>query len=283
MGDVKTYIQSVRFNELDEGDICTLFNVILNARNLEQYVNFITFNYNSANSNGITSMYNKENKEIIFDMANLMRDRSSLFDNNTDYIKCSHIVTLYEILSGVEEVALANPSSNLQSSTLKIISSCEKDFKEEHYADGYRYFDINDKDIKVYIPSRGHHELYKTGTISPLLRYQKVKPIYDTIDIFTGLKPSCKEIASFYKSNVDLLYNGYSKESNTVTYPLYNYFTQRDYKEGGKILKHFFWYSDDNFISLYNASAHFSEKERIIYGMPIDICEYNSIRNRYKG
>ena len=282
MSDIKTSIQKNRFRDFSEQDILIFIESFLTERNLEKYVKSILFLNRREKTDSEVANYDANTEEIIFNMDNLNRLR--LFDSKCgiDPIAYNNVITLYEIFLAIEKVYLNNLGGDSYSNRLYIINEIMNEFNIALQRKDSKFFDDNDKDIKIFTPTSDSVEASKINTLSPIVRYTKVKALYDTIDIFNGLYTSINEIKLFYQGSLDLLYNGYIRNGNTISYPLYNYFSQLGNKEADRLLSRFSWYDKDIFKALNNASSKYPERERIIFGMPIDVCEHNLIRKRFE-
>lgn len=282
MSDIKTSIQKKRFCDFNEQDILIFIESFLTERNLEQYVKSILFLNRKDNIDTEVSNYDVNAEEIVFNMDNLNRLRLFESDGGIDPMAYNNVVTLYEIFIAIEKVYLNNLGGDILSNRLYLINEMMDEFNKICQKKNLKFFDDDDKDIKIFSSTSCSIETCKINTLSPIVRYMKVKALYDTIDIFNGLYTSINEIKFFYQGSLDLLYNGYIRNGNVISYPLYNYFSQMSDKKADRLLSKFCWYDKDIFKALNNASLKYSERERIIFGMPIDVCEHNLIRKRFE-
>lgn len=282
MSDLKTSIQKNRFCNFSEQDILIYIESFLAERNLEKYVKSILFSHADNKRDLEVANYDAFNKEMIFNMDVLNRLRFFDDKDGINPITYNNILTLYEIFMAIEKVYLNNLGGDSVSNRLYKLCLMEKEYNNLRKKEKEKYFDDNDSDMRIYKLTSNASESSKISTLAPITRYLKVKPLYDTIDTFTGLYSCSNEMKLFYQNAIDLLYNGYIKNGNTISYPLYNYFSQVSPKEADKILSKFAWYNPDIFKALNNVSSLYSERERIIFGMPIDFCEHSLIRKRFE-
>lgn len=274
MGDLKSSLARVRFEDLNLNHIMSFTESLLREKNLELFAKSINFSYASNQSFTSLTTYNKNNKQITFNLNNL--ETIKIPDN----IIYNHIVTMYEIYLAVEKVFIENLSNDVKYRTIVLIKQLVNQFNLDSLKYDERYYDDNDEDVKIFNCFHFCPKLDKISTISPVERYVRLQAFYETRDLISSLYTNTEELRLFCQNFIDLIYNGYVQKNNIISYPLYNYFSQRSDREGKKILKEFSWYSKDELKTLYNASSIYSERDRFIYGMPIDICEYNSIRKR---
>lgn len=274
MKDLKSLIARIRFEDLSVDHIVSFTELLLREKNLEYYVKTINFSYDSVHSFTNLSSYSITDKQITFSLKDLDTVR---IPENFVY---NHIITMYEIYLAIEKVFIENLNNDVKNSTLVLIKKMVEQYNLDSLKENNRYFDDNDKDVKIFEYSTFAPKINKLSTISPIDRYVRLKAFFETRDLIGSIYQNSEELNFFCQNFLDLIYNGYVCNNNIVMYPLYNYFSQKSEREAKRILKEFSWYSKDELKTLYNASSIYSERDRIIYGMPIDICEYNSIRKR---
>ena len=280
MLDMKSALLKLKFENLNEENILFFLEGLLRERDLDKYTRSVTFLQKCDSPYVDVSSYDQSTGQIVFNMAAL---RSlELPSNEIDIYPLiyNHIIGMYEIFLTVEKIFIENLTYNANYENLILLKNMVEKFNEEASKESGKYFDIDDKDIKIFQNDKHNSKLVKAETMSPLTRYIRLKALFSTIDFVSPFYGNSKELEYFYENSLYMVYNGYVKSGNIVQYPLYSYFSQRSDKEASKILKQFSWYDKDELRSLYNASSSYSVKDRIIYGMPIDMCEYNAIRKR---
>ena len=279
MLDMKSALLKLKFENLNEENILFFLEGLLRERDLDKYTRSVTFLQEKDPTCVDATSYDSSQGLITFNMGNL---RSLEISNDVDIypIIYNHIVCMYELYLTVEKIFVEHLSYNANYENLALIKKMVEEFNKGANKESGKYFDIDDKDVKIFKANMSGSKLAKAETMSPLTRYIRLKALYDTIDFVSSFYGNSRELKYFYENSLYMVYNGYVKNGNTIQYPLYSYFSQRSDKEATKILKQFSWYDKDELRTLYNASASYSEKDRLIYGMPIDICEYNAIRKR---
>ncbi|MBO4601299.1 MAG: hypothetical protein J5634_03620 [Bacilli bacterium] len=282
MQDVKTYLKRLYSKEITPEEIFNIFSMLLKENNLLNKVSYIRFiNDNNNHLSSDVAVYFKEQKTIIFDLKKLESKINEIDKSYFDDIVYSQIVTLNEIYIALEKVFVENIDSTYDHKELLNIKNLLIKYKENHDNEKNKYFDLNDNDVKVY--SKIKEDNIKIDMLSPIDRYIKLKAFFKTVDAIKCMYKNREELIDFYNNNVDIISNGYGKEGNTITYPIYNYFSKRNQKEGKKYLRECDWYEEDYMEMLSNVSNKYSFEERLIYGMPIDTCEYRLIRKNSEG
>ena len=282
MQDVKTYLKKLNSKELTPEEIFNIFSMLLKENNLlgkVSYIKFVCDNNNHFTSDA--SIYLKDQKTIIFDLKKLESKISEIDTSNYNKSIYSQIITLNEIFIALEKVFVENIDSTLDHKELLNLKNLLLKYKEDQENEKNKYFDINDNDVKVY--SKIKEDNIKVDILSPIDRYIKLKAFFKTVDTIKCMYIDRDELIDFYNNNIDIISNGYDKNKNDITYPIYNYFSKKNQKEGKRYLRECDWYEEDYIEMLSNVSKKYSFKERLIYGMPIDTCEYRLIRKNNEG
>lgn len=275
-----TYIKKLSCRDITKNDVYELLQRAIIQNKLCKYVEFVIFydEVNSVYSSDATS-YNKYDKTLSVDFNRICSLNINVKNGDSDVLMYNRMTLLNEIFLGIEKIKIEHLDHNMDQMELLKIKSAIKEYQDSFSLDDSKYFDEGDDDIKVFSKDTLNNVIRtKKNTISPIERYIKVKAMLDTIDLFKKICPNSKAIEWFKISNADVLANGYYRDKNIILYPLLSYFSQKNNKDEERYLDRFDWYHNDYLETLSSASKKYNYENRLMYGMPIDTCEYHLVR-----
>lgn len=275
-----TYIKKIGYRDISKNDVYELFQRAIIQNKLCKYVEFIIFDdkINSVYSSDATS-YDKYDKTISVDFNRILFQNFVIKNGDYDMLMYNRMTLVNEIFVGIEKVKIEQIDHDMKQIDLIKIKSAVNEYQESFAKDDSKYFDEGDDDIKVFSADSLDNALRtKKNTLSPIERYIKIKAMYETINLFKKICPNSIAIEWFKINNAEVLINGYYKEKNIILYPLLNYFSQKSNNDENKYLDRFDWYHKDYLETLSSASKEYNFEDRLMYGMPIDTCEYHLVR-----
>lgn len=275
---------SINRKRVDENYISELFDIIINGKNLNEYVRDYRIidecektgfksQYSVASYNGETKIITLSKEGIDIVVKNQMK-YSYLF-SDIEYFLYINLLATQIILHELEHVnqeKLIHTGSDMESKILMISSAYDIKLIEKLVMSKkinplvaflYEY-------IKV---EKYNNKYYKFYIYSPHERLAEIKSYQQIIDALSIFNQYSKRIIEFEKiCKLENMIKGYDDYSFSPTILFLKKLKKQEQ------LKQFDWYSDNSEEALKLSMQHYSLEERLKYGLPASIYEQEMIK-----
>jgi len=250
----------------EENDIETIVRYLACKNDVEKFITFPIEYSNEAETNlGNESPVEYYDNTLVINGTILQSRFDYDIDDYDEFCKYNTMILYKELSMAIEKVKM---------SVIRKCKANELSKVELEYLNANNDF-IYYENLKKSKPLTSK---YKT----PSERYLECKSFFDTYVEFHGMfKNNSSVMSRFITKHESIILDGYDRQGDNIC-PLYRFFSQRDDVDGKDYLRSFDWYDKNPMRAVQSASLSVKGNliDLVTCGMPIDMLDYQRLRNR---
>lgn len=275
---------SIKGKLVDKKYIESFIDIVVNAKRLSDYVTRIEVLKESNISKTISAEYYQSSKKIFVYKQGIVfllskREKYRVIFSDIEKVFYQNVIISQVILHELEHANQERIISKEKSLEANILKFSDTDYiGESMVIKGLIDLGYSEEQIKKYILSliESYKKIYRIYYhLAPNERFAEIKSLDTMIRILDLIRKYTAKLCDFlFVCQLENMVRGYDFSESSISSPTIDFIALLGRR---RELNQFYWYNADLEKSLLLSQEQFSLTERMMYGLPIDSDEYDSV------
>ena len=240
--------------------------------NVDAYIDDIIFSKNLASENLL--LLDEHRLQLIIS-APLIKHLCEKVDNisvsNKTKTDINNMIIMKNIFEFMEKLKLTNKNSNSHPLDFDVLQV------KNYIFDADIYNNLMNSDYSIEeVMEKSFKKIDEDSDMLPINRIAKIKALKKCLEVISNKENTNKYLLNYVNNELlSVRLRGYVLDKDKVQAPTTDFFSKSGQT---KTLNKILWYNKDNNKCLKSASSLYSLEERLDYGLPISVDEYNKVK-----